>query len=356
MIERGFHTLEMGGPREHAKQDQQAEARIPGGVRALFARLTGPLKFLLGIALLYLALRDVHIKVFLEAIRNLDRGWLGIVISLILAGLILKTWRWALLLSPVVPGTAFRDVLGVLLVGQAGNILLPLRGGDVVRTWLGSASDAGRVPSVATTVMIEKGLDALALAMAMALAFPLLPSDLGLGAEARGLLGFGLGALAAAIFAVLVSPYLWLRIREFLGHLPDAISKQFLQIGDRFAQGMAELRKSRVFLMIGALTILSWITTYGTNQALIYGFGLNLPFSAGLLVLVLVFLGIIPGLMPGQLGPFYFFARLALSQFGVGSSVSTAYAVVLHAFFLVPPLVGAGVYLLLSRGVSWRPR
>ena len=317
------------------------------------ARLAGPLKLVVGIALLYFALRDVQVEAFLEAIGQLDLGWLALVLGLILAGLMLKTWRWALLLSPVVPGIAFRDVLGVLLVGQAGNILLPLRGGDVLRSWLGSSNDVSRLPSVIATVMIEKGLDAVILALAMALAFPLLPSNLGLGAEIKGLLGLGLGVLAAAIIVLVLSPPLWLRLRKILDRLPSTLSRHSLQLGERFTQGMVELRKSGAFIMVGGLTVLSWLATYGTNQALIYGFRVGVPPSAGLLVLVLVFIGIIPGLMPGQVGPFYFFAKLALSQFGVDPSASTAYAVVLHALFLVPPLAGAGIYIL-GRGVSLR--
>ncbi len=120
-------------------------------------------------------------------------------------------------------------------------------------------------------------------------------------------------------------------------------------MGDRFVAGLEQLRRGGGFGLVILLTLVSWIMMYATNMATLYSLGLSVPPQAGLLVLVLVFIGILPRLMPGQVGPFYFFARLALEQFGVDPATSTAYAVLLHAFFVLPPLVGAGIYLLTSR-------
>jgi hypothetical protein len=58
-----------------------------------------------------------------------------------------------------------------------------------------------------------------------------------------------------------------------------------------------------------------------------------------------------PGLMPGQVGPIYFFARLGLEQFGVRPAEGVAYAALLHAAIVLPPTVGAAIYLLAGR---WR--
>lgn len=307
------------------------------------------LRLSIGLILLYLAMRDVQLRTVWLALQQAHPGWLAIVLVTILATLAFKTWRWALLLRPVVPEIRLTHILGALLVGQAANILLPLRSGDLVRSWMGSANEPARLPAVITGLVIEKGLDALMLALAMALVVPTLPADVIPSEQMRRLLGLGLFALAAALLALVASPRVWPQVRRPLKALGSPLGQRALRLGDRFASGMAQLRGSGRFGTVLALTLLSWVAMYATNQSLAHALDLGAAPMAGLLVLVLVFLAIIPRLMPGQVGPFYFFARLGLEQFGVDPAASTGYAVLLHALFLLPPLVGAGIYLLSSR-------
>lgn len=319
-------------------------ARLGSWVRQA-ARILRPA---LGLALLALALRDVDFALLAANMRRLHLGWLLVVLLTILATLALKTWRWALLLRPVAPQLGTGRVLGALLIGQAANILLPLRSGDLIRSLAVCSDEAGRLPAVITGLVIEKGLDALMLVLAMTLALPFLPASAALTTNVRSLLGLALTALAMAMLAIVLSPRIWTWIRRPLAGIPWGIAANGISLGDRFVQGMSQLRQVGPFPMIMALTMLSWVAMFLTNLTLAYALRLSVPPAAGLLVLVLVFLAIIPRLMPGQVGPFYFFARLALAQFGVPVETSTAYAIVLHALFMLPPLVGAGLYLLVQ--------
>lgn len=67
-------------------------------------------------------------------------------------------------------------------------------------------------------------------------------------------------------------------------------------------------------------------------------------------MLTLVYVGLFPALMPGNIGPFYFFARLALLPFGIIQDQAIIFAVILHAIVTLPALLGGLI------GILVRPR
>src|SRR4030042_3779736 len=95
------------------------------------------------------------------------------------------------------------------------------------------------------------------------------------------------------------------------------------------------------------LTILIWGVMWLTNLILFKSLSLPLGGTAAGLVLILIYIGLLPALMPGNIGPFYFFASLALLPFGILHEQAFVFAVVLHAIVTLPPLLGGVLGLLL---------
>jgi hypothetical protein len=83
-----------------------------------------------------------------------------------------------------------------------------------------------------------------------------------------------------------------------------------------------------------------------TNIILFKSLSIPLGGTAAGLVLIFVYIGVLPALMPGNIGPFYYFARLALLPFGILRDQAFVYAVVLHAIVTLPPLLGGAIGLL----------
>jgi hypothetical protein len=55
-----------------------------------------------------------------------------------------------------------------------------------------------------------------------------------------------------------------------------------------------------------------WCLMWATNLLIFKGVYLAVDFVMGGLVLVLVYIGLIPALMPGNIGPFYFFCTTGI--------------------------------------------
>ena len=88
-----------------------------------------------------------------------------------------------------------------------------------------------------------------------------------------------------------------------------------------------------------------------TNMVLFKSLSLQVPQIAGGLVLILGYIGVLPNLMPGNVGPFYFFVQLGLLPFGITQENGLAYTVILHAVVTGTPLVASAISMLLSESI-----
>lgn len=306
-------------------------------------------RWLLGAGLLVLALRQVDPATIATALRSTRLEWLLIALVSVLVGVALKGLRWALLLRPVFPERSGYRIMGALLVGQAANILLPVRGGDLVRAGSVLPAGDGRLGAVLAGIAIEKAFDLVGLAATAALALPFLPHD---GPSATWIvpLSLGLALLGGTLAAGLVSSRAWATLRPFLDGPPKGLRRRVQGWVDSLSRGLAQLSRSRGMPLVFGLTGVVWLVMLSTNLALLRALNMNMSDGAAIVVLAAVHLSLIPALMPGNFGPFYLAVEVALAGFGYAPDRALAYAVVLHALVTLIPLAGAGLYQVIPIG------
>jgi uncharacterized membrane protein YbhN (UPF0104 family) len=307
----------------------------------------------IGLLLLVLALRQVDFGGLATSLRATDFGWLLLTLCAVLAGIGLKAVRWGMLLGPVCPEKTPWEILGALLSGQAANILLPFRGGEVVRAAAVVAPTDGRAGAVLVGIGVEKALDFLALSLAAALTVPLMPTGVASSAWARALAA-GLALLGAVLAVVLFWRRGWERVRSLASALPVAPRDRVQRWLESASLNLERFAASGSRGMVLVLTAVIWLVMLSTNLALLRALGLDAEPGPAALVLIAVHLSLMPALMPGNLGPFYAAVELGLSPFGVPLEIAALYAIVLHALVTLPPLAGAGLYLIVARGRSSR--
>jgi uncharacterized membrane protein YbhN (UPF0104 family) len=307
----------------------------------------------LGLLLLVLALRQVDIAALAASLRATHVGWLLLTLSTVLLGIALKAVRWGMLLKPVCPEKTPWEILGALLSGQAANILLPFRGGEVIRAGAVVPPTDGRAGAVLVGIGVEKALDFLALSLAAALLVPLMPAGLASSAWARALAA-GMALLGAVLAVVLLSRRAWQHARSLASALPVAPRHRVQRWLESASLSLERFVESGNRGKVIALTAVIWLVMLSTNLALLWALGLEAGPGPAALVLIAVHLSLIPALMPGNLGPFYVAVELGLSPFGVPLEIAALYAILLHALVTLPPLAGAGLYLIAARGRSSR--
>jgi uncharacterized membrane protein YbhN (UPF0104 family) len=308
------------------------------------------IRWILGLGLTGLALYQVDLAGLWNGLRQAGVGWLIADLATILLGIGLKAVRWKRLLEPAGVTGSFSDILGALMTGQAVNIILPLRGGELVRTGLVVSPKDGRSGAVLMGIGIEKAFDLLALAACAAAALPLLPSGNPPAPWVEPLVS-GVVLLGGALALGLFSQRAWRRLRPFLDGRPASARTRFQGWIDQLSKGLDRLSRSGQFGQILALTVLIWLVMLSTNMILLTALGMRVSAGAALLVLVAALVAQIPRIMPGNVGPFYLAVELGLAPFGYSPTQAVPYAVLLHALVTLTPLAGAGLYL----GIGWRP-
>jgi uncharacterized membrane protein YbhN (UPF0104 family) len=299
---------------------------------------------LVGLALLALAFRQVDLGTVGRALRSADLVWLLITLAIVVFGIGLKTVRWGLLLEPVLPERSTFQVVGALLTGQAANILLPFRGGDLVRAAAVVPPSDGRMGAVLVGIGIEKAFDLVGLAATAAFALPFLSGGSSSAAWTTPF-ALGLALLVGSLAAALLSSRAWARLRTLLDGPPAGLRRRLQGWVDSLSKGLAQLARSRNLPWVIGLTAVIWLAMLSTNLALLRALNMNVSVGAAALVLAAVHLSLIPALMPGNVGPFYLAVEVGLSPFGYGLARGAAYAILLHALASLPPLMGAGFYL-----------
>ncbi|MFM7142034.1 MAG: lysylphosphatidylglycerol synthase domain-containing protein, partial [Alphaproteobacteria bacterium] len=91
----------------------------------------------------------------LAAMRSVRLGWLAAVVALAAFSLWVRGRRWRFILSTLGP-LGDTPVFEATCIGFMGNMVLPLRAGEIIRPMVAARSGAVRMPSALATVAIER--------------------------------------------------------------------------------------------------------------------------------------------------------------------------------------------------------
>jgi uncharacterized protein (TIRG00374 family) len=288
--------------------------------------------------LLFLLVRSVDPSSLADALGSADWRLVVPAIGLYFVGTWLRSVRWGLLLPEqhVPTSTLFR----ALVVGFTVNNLLPVRMGEVARTYLLARWCAVPYGATLASLVVERILDGLALAAMLLVALIFVP--------APGYLMF-VGVLVGGAFlagAVLVALAAWradaiVRLTGwFVRPLPERPRELLMRLAASFARGLSLVRGRGRLIRLVLLSLLAWSFELSLFLVLMPGFG----FAASLPLAFLVgsaanFATLVPS-SPGYVGTFDGALITVLRDTaGVAVAPATAYAIVVHATLFLPVVV-----------------
>jgi len=295
---------------------------------------------LLGVGLLGITVYLVDWSAVYRVVVASRGEWILAALGVMLTTLALKLLRWGSLLRGYGVRIGWLSLGRAFFTGQAANILLPVRGGEAVRLGIAIAGRPDQWEVLAASLSLEKILDFLALLLASLWVWN--------SSAGRGLLGQNSipWISAAILFLLLALVPLWKIARPLLARSSHKTAARLLASGDRVGRYLRWISRPRRLLAYAAQTALIWVLMLLTNLCVMRSVSLPADFAASAAVLVLIYLGLAPALMPGNLGPFLLLAGLGLSAYGYPPSPAFAFALLLHLIVTLPPLLlSAGLYL-----------
>jgi hypothetical protein len=301
----------------------------------------------LAIICLIWVLHDFHIVRALHDMANANWKWVLVGMAFDVLSYAVQALRWKFLLSPfgkVRVDNATRSVFS----GLFANLVLPLRPGEFLRSYLLSNSEGISIGRVLGSVGVERFMDLVIATASLAFAslFVQLPRRFERTADI-------LGAVILVLVTIVVVLVFYLEVK--LGGTPEPHigrrqlpGKMMSALLDLHAMGTAPSFYAAVFfslLMPFCQVVALW--------ALMQSYGLPLSFMAALVVLLVINLGVSLPNAPANVGSYQFFCVLGLSVFDVEKTTATGFSI--FAFIaLTLPFVFLGFAALLSSGLSLR--
>jgi glycosyltransferase 2 family protein len=279
-------------------------------------------------------LRDLDLTEVWADLKAADYVLVPFALLLFALSLVARALRWAVFYRPDKP--AFRTLFSTLLITYAGNNLLPLRGGEILRIQL--LLDRAGLSRMRTigTAGVERLLDLFLLGALVV--FGRFLVDTG-----PAFLGTGIVVLAGASLGLVIGAYLVahpglparLAAREW--PLVSQRWRSRLQgYGESLVTGLSVLGSLRDFRAAMGWTIVAWLLELGMYWLVAEAFHINEGFFTIAFVGASANLALSIPSAQGGVGPFQLVAKEALLRFGVGSAIAAAYAVALHVLLVAP--------------------
>jgi glycosyltransferase 2 family protein len=300
------------------------------------------------VAFAYLAVRGVHWGRARAALRSSDPWWLLPALAALVVAVGLRAVRWRYLFAPET-----RPPLGAttraLLVGYFFNNVLPARAGEAARVVALHRSTGASRPELAATVVVERVFDVISLVVLLFVASPWLPNVSWATSAAilAGILGAGCVLVVVGVAVWGERPFLLL-LRP-LAFLPFLGEERLARAALHLTHGLAAVRRPRLTVAAFALTTISWLGLALSTWFVLRAFHLGLSPLAGLLTVIAINLALILPSSPAAVGVFEAATLVALSAYGVSTSVALPVALVLHLVNLVPYLAAGAVVLRLGQ-------
>lgn len=279
-----------------------------------------------------------------------------------------RSERWKFLLRPLI-GVPQKSIYSVVVVGYMANNLIPVRIGEVVRSYYLSLRESCSAPAAFGTVAVERATDVLALLFFLAAAGLMgtvgveravgdISSDVPGGAAMLAMVALlpflsVFGAILVISTASRTTVLEW--IDRFMFMLGRGLRDRLLGIADRLIEGLTVVSSPSDMAKVFAWSIPVWASEATMYYLIAIGFDLRPIFDSQVefIAAILVFTAAanLAGVLPstaGSWGPFDFFGAAALVALGIGQEVAAAYALTVHVVLWLPPTVVGAVLLVMD--------
>lgn len=320
-------------------------------------------KLLVGIAIsalcLFLLFRKIDFHKMAEAFAGLDYRYLAPALLFTFVSYYLRALRWKFLLLPI-KRTGLDNLFSSTLIGYMANNLLPARLGELVRAYsLGQKERIG-TSAVFASLVLDRLCDGFTVLLVLLITFFTIRLPAGMEGIQHGLVTGGY--VTFALYLGVIGFLLLLRLRtDFTLNLVTRLVRPFsAQLGEKLA-GVLRSFISGIRMpdtaagVIGILvsSLLVWATAIWPVDLMLRAFGVALPPTASMFIMVFLVFAVMVPASPGFIGTHHFACVTALSAFEIGSERALSIAIVIHAmgFF---PVTAAGLYCLWRDKLSIR--
>ncbi len=287
------------------------------------------LGILISIVFLGLAIYNIDFVKLWKTVKQMNVGWLLLSGVFIFAAIYMRALLWYQLLKKCCPPHIW-NFFRIIFIGYFGNFVFPLKLGEVIRAWLLSKTENIPTSTAIGTVVLERGMDLIAMLIFFILLMCFIPFENWLKLSGLILAGVGMGFFVVVILNYRYGGHVLDFIEKPLQKLPGNIGHWLHRQIDKFLDGLKLIKSPQQFFQAFGCSLLSWVAWILVIHCCIKAAGLDLPMFAAVFVIVVLNFGLMIPSSPGGLGVFEFMVILALAKFGVAKEVALGIGFVTH--------------------------
>jgi uncharacterized protein (TIRG00374 family) len=324
--------------------------------------MTRALQLALGIGVsalcVWLSMKDVHVSEVLVALRGANGFGFAAVMAVTLLGFWVRAARWRWFIDAGRP-LGLRSLFSATMIGFMANNVLPFRLGEFVRPWALARRERLSKTTLLATIVVERAVDMLTLLGIFGVTMLVHPiaesTDAGRLVQwgARLLVGLCIG-LTLFVIAVERNRRLAQALVRFVTRpLPGAAAERVGHMLERFIEGLGLFRDVGRLTVVFALSFAMFLCFACALAISLWSLGIDLPWYAGLVMLVITAIGIMVPAAPGYIGTLNIACTAGLALFGVGKSMSVPFSW-FYFFSQWLPITAVGLVYLNREGLSLR--
>jgi uncharacterized protein (TIRG00374 family) len=292
------------------------------------------LGYLIAIACLVWVFHDIHAQRLFQQVASIKWGWVLLAVFFDTFSYFAQGWRWKLLLRPTGQISPLKSTQAIY-IGLFTNEIVPLRVGELVRTYIVSRWIPTSFFSVIPSLVVERLFDAVWLGIGIGLTAMLvhLPGNLVRAAEILGIIV--LGGISLFVYLVLRQEKAVAKNQQGKpsGWKPFRLLTSLI---DRLARGIRDIGISRYLFwgfLVSSLVLIFQIFSF---WLVMWAYGLRLSLWIGAAILLIEHLGTAIPNAPSNLGTYQFFVVVGLALFGVDKTTATGFSVVVFIVLTLP--------------------
>ena len=293
----------------------------------------------LSLLFIFLAFRKVDFSQMGRSFAGADYWLLLPILVMIFVSLVLRSWRWQILLAPIRP-LPLPSLFDSLVIGYMANTFLPAHLGEILRAYHARKKTGLAACALFATIVVERLIDIFTLLILMGLALVVFPFP---GWVQKS--GLIMLALVVVLFALLLLMKKYLRqtlavSSRLTVFLPASATRKINELLEQFLCGFVALKRFGHYALVAFLSIAIWVCYALSFQLLFYAFDFvrlyRLPWTASLVALVITTISVVVPSSPGYVGSYHFLCQLALGLFSIPKGPALSYAIVLHGINIFP--------------------
>ncbi len=313
----------------------------------------------IGISLFFMVLlfRKIDFRQLLDALRKVDYYFIALAVLFNFVSYFFRAVRWKYLLisEKNIPLTSLYPAT---IIGYMANNLLPARLGEFIRAYFLARLEGLQTPTVFASLVIDRLFDGFT--VLLILLITLFTLNMPAGMEDASLALKAGGAMMLLLYCV-VLVFLFLLKRQTMRTLsfvsfilkpfPPSFSERLIPMLGSFIAGIRMSSGGGHIAAVLGSSVLVWIFAVLPLDMTLRSFGIELPISASMFILVMLVFAVMVPASPGFIGTYHYACYKGLSVFGITESKAVSVALIVHgiAFF---PVIIAGFYHLWRSKIS----